>query len=206
MTTPANRSMRPTALGLIVLGMLMEQPMHVYRMQKLIKERGKNKVVNVRQRTSLHQVIDRLTAHGLVEQIGQRDAPENYPGRRVYRITPAGRQAAIDWLTAMITEMPDEFPQFPAALSVLTMVHPDTAAGLISARIATIESILNGLRSEQARLHVPRIYLLEDEYRVRSLEAESAWLAGVLHDIHDGLLSWNAPGASPHDPEGEQKC
>lgn len=197
MTTHAEkptRAMKPTALGLIVLGMLLEEPMHVYRMQKLIKERGKDKVVNVRQRTSLHQVIDRLTGHGLVEQTGQdRDGSDNYPGRRVYRITTAGRQAAIDWLTDMVTELPDEFPQFPAALSVLTMVSPKTAAELIAARIATLEKMVSEARSAEARFDVPRVYLLEDEYRTRGLEAEASWLTEVLHDIRGGRLSWKAP-------------
>lgn len=201
MTTPTKK-MRPTALGLIVLGMLIEQPMHVYRMQKLIKDRGKDKVVNVRQRTSLHQVIDRLTAHGLVEQVTQHSgASENYPGRRVYRITPAGKHAAIDWLTVMVTEMPDEFPQFPAALSVLTMVAPETAAGLISARIDTINNKVAELLTESAGFDVPRIYLLEDEYRTRSLQAEAGWLTEVLRDIRDGTLTWKTPG-SLTQPEG----
>lgn len=197
MTTPTEqptKQMKPTGLGLIVLGMLIEEPMHVYRMQKLIKERGKDKVVNVRQRTSLHQVIDRLTTHGLVAQSGQdRDESENYPGRRVYSITTAGRQAAIDWLTDMVTDLPDEFPQFPAALSVLTMVSPETAAKLIAARIDTLEKTVREARSEDARFDVPRVYLLEDEYRTRGLEAEASWLSEVLHDIQDGRLSWKTP-------------
>lgn len=193
MTAPST-TMRPSALGLIVLGMLIEQPMHVYGMQKLIKEQGKAKVVNVRQRTSLHQILDRLTANGLVDHTTQRDTSESYPERRVYSITPAGRQAAVNWLSEMVTGLPDEFPQFPAALSVLTMIGPDTAADLISARITTIETALAVMRAERGRFEdVPRIYLLEDEYRTRSLEAEATWLDEVLHDIRGGVLTWQAP-------------
>lgn len=193
-TQQPTRRMKPTALGLIVLGMLLEEPMHVYRMQKLIKERGKDKVVNVRQRTSLHQVIDRLTTHGLVEQAGtDRDSSENYPGRRVYRITAVGRRAAVDWLTEMVTELPEEFPQFPAALSVLTMVDEDTAADLIAARIETLESTVRDARAADAGYDIPRVYLLEDEYRTRSLAAEAGWLTEVLQDIRGGRLSWTTP-------------
>ncbi|HEX4402093.1 MAG TPA: helix-turn-helix transcriptional regulator [Galbitalea sp.] len=191
--------MRPTPLGLIVLGMLIEQPMHVYRMQKLIQERGKDKVVNVRQRTSLHQVVDRLITHGLVEEIEQRNSSENYPERRVYRITTTGRQAAIDWLGIMVTELPAEFPQFPAALSVLTMVSPDIAIGLISARVAAIETALEKLHSEHTGLDLPRIFLLEDEYLTLRFESEAAWLEEVLRDIDRGLLVWQAPDTSPHE-------
>ncbi|WP_243063393.1 PadR family transcriptional regulator [Humibacter sp. RRB41] len=206
MTAPSN-TMRPSALGLIVLGMLIEEPMHVYRMQKLIKERGKAKVVNVRQRTSLHQILDRLTARGLVDHTTQRDTSENYPERRVYSITAAGRQVAVDWLTEMVTGLPDEFPQFPAALSVLTMIGPDAAAGLISARIITIETTLEAMRAERVGFEdVPRVYLLEDEYRTRNLEAEAAWLAEVLQDIRGGVLTWQAPEESSPGRADDTTC
>jgi DNA-binding PadR family transcriptional regulator len=51
---------RGSALGLIVLALLIEEPMHAYRMQKLIRERGKDQVVNVRRGASIYQTSDRL--------------------------------------------------------------------------------------------------------------------------------------------------
>lgn len=62
MTMTIKRS--PTALA--VLGMLMEEPLHPYRMQRLIKERGKDEVINVTQRASLYQTIQRLEREGLI--------------------------------------------------------------------------------------------------------------------------------------------
>ena len=175
--------------------MLLEEPMHVYRMQKLIRDRGKDKVVNVRQRTSLHQTIARLADNGLVEQIEQRETADNYPERRVYAITDEGRRAAVDWLSALITRTPDEFPRFPAALSVLTMVGPETATRLIAERSAAIDAE-RAQRSQLSRATVDRVYLLEDEYRIRMLDAEAAWLADVLTDIRNGVLQWTAPPAA----------
>lgn len=190
--------MRPSALGLIVLGMLIEEPMHVYRMQKLIKERGKDKVVNVRQRTSLHQIIARLSDHQLVEQVDRRDDSDDasaYPERRVYAITPPGRRAAADWLAALITQAPVEYRPFPAALSVITMVTPAVAGQLLAARSTAIDEALAALQQEMGRADVPRVYLLEDEYQVRLLSAESDWLRALRDDIATGTLSWPAPPA-----------
>ena len=45
-------------LALAVLALLTEAPMHPYRMQQLIKSRGKDQVINVRQRGSLYQTIE----------------------------------------------------------------------------------------------------------------------------------------------------
>lgn len=42
-------------LALTVLALLSEMPMHPYRMQRLIEERGKDDVANVRRRSSLYQ-------------------------------------------------------------------------------------------------------------------------------------------------------
>ena len=189
-------ALRPSALGLIVLAMLLEEPMHVYRMQKLIKDRGKDKVVNVRQRTSLHQIIARLVDYGLVEQTDSPATAENYPERRVYAITADGRHAAVEWLSALITGLADEFPRFPAALSVLAMVTPESAARLIAERSSAIDAERESQRAQLTRATVDRIYLLEDEYRLRMLDAEAAWLADVRADIRNGTLDWTAPAAA----------
>ncbi|WP_226900431.1 hypothetical protein [Nonomuraea phyllanthi] len=46
--------------------MLMYEPQHVYGLQQLIRQWGKDLVVNVGQRTSLYRVIERLATEGLV--------------------------------------------------------------------------------------------------------------------------------------------
>lgn len=53
-----DKSPHRSSLGLIVLFLLWEEPMHVYRMQKMIEAQGKNRVVNVR---SGRACIRRLT-------------------------------------------------------------------------------------------------------------------------------------------------
>jgi hypothetical protein len=50
----------PPPLGLIVLWQLVNEPMHVYRMQKLFEAEGKQRIVNVRSRASLYQAFERL--------------------------------------------------------------------------------------------------------------------------------------------------
>ncbi|MEQ1840955.1 MAG: PadR family transcriptional regulator, partial [Verrucomicrobiales bacterium] len=50
------RSFKRSPLALAVLTLLREAPMHPYQMQRLIKERGKDQVINVQQRASLTQM------------------------------------------------------------------------------------------------------------------------------------------------------
>src|SRR5436190_1753173 len=105
-------------LGLIVLWLLVERPMHVYRMQKLIEAFGKDKVVNVRSRASLYQALERLVRHGLVE-VQETVRSEGYPDRVVYAITEVGRETAEEWLREMLRTTGGEYPEFIAAGSVL---------------------------------------------------------------------------------------
>src|ERR1051325_3708967 len=98
--------------------MLTEEPMHAYRMQQLIKERRKDDVVNVSQRNSVYQTIQRLVRDGLAEVVSTGRS-ENRPERITYRITDVGRETLREWLLAMLSTPAREYAEFPAALSFL---------------------------------------------------------------------------------------
>ena len=163
MTNP--KPIHRSSLGLIVLWLLVEEPMHVYRMQKLIEAFGKDRVVNVRSRASLYQALERLTRHGLVE-VRETVRSEGYPDRVVYAITDAGRETAEQWLREMLRTTGGEYPEFVAAVSVLFGLEPDDAraqleqrAERLAAELAEIEVLV----AENPAL--PRLFLLEEEYR-----------------------------------------
>ncbi|HET6319423.1 MAG TPA: PadR family transcriptional regulator, partial [Chloroflexota bacterium] len=59
--------------------------MHPYRMQQLIKFRGKDRIANVAQRNSVYQTIDRLLRDGLI-CIHATDRTQGRPERTVYAI------------------------------------------------------------------------------------------------------------------------
>ena len=80
-------------LALTVLGLLEYRPAHPYRIQQVIREWGKDRVINVGQRASLYRVIERLLAAGLI-QVRETQRDKLYPERTVYEVTDAGRQAS----------------------------------------------------------------------------------------------------------------
>src|SRR5690348_3765810 len=94
----------PSPLGLIVLWQLWSEPMHVYRLQKLLEAEGKDRIVNVRSRASLYQTIERLERLGLVE-VSATVRQEGYPDRVVYAITEPGREVAREWLHEMLSDV-----------------------------------------------------------------------------------------------------
>jgi DNA-binding PadR family transcriptional regulator len=180
-----------SSLGLIVLWLLVEEPMHVYRMQKLIEAFGKDRVVNVRSRASLYQALERLMRHGLVE-VRETVRSAGYPDRVVYAITDAGRETAEEWLREMLRTTDGEYPEFVAAVSVLFGLEPDDAraqleqrAERLAAELAEIEALV----AENPAL--PRLFLLEEEYRRAVVTAELEWVRAVVADLHAGELTWS---------------
>jgi DNA-binding PadR family transcriptional regulator len=187
MKKPVKRS----AIALATLTMLYEEPMHPYRMQQLIKDRGKDEVINVTQRASLYQTINRLEREGLiVAQSVSRD--ENRPERTVYELTDAGRQTMVDWMREILSTPSPEFPEFPAALSVLAVLTAKDARQQLERRVPLLEAELKRLDGLQAQSSfLPRLFLLELELLRATCATELKWVRSVVEDLRSGKLTWN---------------
>ena len=186
--------MSPVVLA--VLAMLAEEPLHVYGIQRRIRERAVEMVVNVRNRSGLYAAIERLHRDGLIEvRATERDARR--PERTVYGLTATGRQALADsLLTGLATPAP-EYPRFPVVVSFLHLVPPaealdrlDRRAGALEARLAALDE---GIADATGR-GVARLHLLENEYLRSAAAAELAWVRAVAADLRDGKLRWQVRG------------
>jgi DNA-binding PadR family transcriptional regulator len=182
---------KASPLGLIVLWELVDGPKHVYGIQKLLEQQGKGRVVNVRARASLYQALERLLRLGLVEVL-ETVQQDGYPDRVVYAITDAGREAARDWLREMLRSSGADYPGFVAAVSILFGLDPDDARAQLEQRA---EAVAAELAETEAQLTstpgLPRLFLLDEEYRRAVLDAELAWLRGVIADLQTGRLTWS---------------
>jgi DNA-binding PadR family transcriptional regulator len=178
-------------LALAVLALLIEAPMHPYRMQQLLKSRGKDQVINIRQRGSLYQTIERLEREELIAP-DTVERGEGRPERTIYAVTPTGRKIALDWLRNMLAEPENEFPEFPVALSFLGLMTPAETAALLEAR----RSFLVGREKKAAAdlatysAVLPRVLLLENEFQLAVVKAERQWVEQIIADIGAGTLDW----------------
>jgi DNA-binding PadR family transcriptional regulator len=183
---------RRSSLGLMVLWHLFREPMHVYAIQKQFEATGKDRVVNIKSRASLYQTLERLQRHGLVEVV-ETVRVEGYPDRVVYRATEAGRAVAREWLRQMLHSTDSDYPEFLAALSILFGLPPDEARAELELRQQRLAEELAEAQASVSSVppELPRLFLLEEEYRIALLSAEVSFLSGVIEDLKADRLTWS---------------
>src|SRR5580658_9873625 len=183
---------RASPLALAVLSVLVPGPLHPYGIQRLLKHWGKDEVINLGQRANLYKTINRLHEAGLIA-VRQTERDQQYPERTVYELTDEGRRRAPEWLAEMLATVRSEFPQFPAGLSFAMGLPPEQLREALERRAAVLRESLAGIEQVLDRYSgtLPRVTLLDDEYRRAAIAAELAWIDGVVEDLRTGALTWS---------------
>jgi DNA-binding PadR family transcriptional regulator len=193
-------------LGLAVLSVVLERPMHPYEMATVLKERGKDADMPIKW-GSLYTVVANLEKHGFVEAVESlKDGGR--PERTVYRITPAGREEFEDWVRELVGTVDPEPPRFKAGLSMIGILGPDQAIGRLRERLALLDERAGKQRAalDQLRPLMPRMFLIEVEYDIAMTEAEARWVRGFLDELTSGTMPgmeawrrWYETGELPDD-------
>jgi DNA-binding PadR family transcriptional regulator len=174
-------------LALAVLATVVQRPMHRYEMASVMRARGKDRDMNIKW-GSLYTVVQNLEKHGYLEPIGitrQGARPE----RTVYHITDAGRDELIAWTRDLIAEPEAEHTRFVAGLSVVAVLAPQDVADLLRQRVQRLTASLDVLRTElEQAAHVPRLFLIEDEYRIAMTRSEIEWTTSLLEELTAGTF------------------
>jgi DNA-binding PadR family transcriptional regulator len=149
-------------------------------------------VINVRQRASLYQMIERLQRAGLIV-VRETSRAEKWPERKVYELTDKGRAAALVWLRDMLATPAHEFPEFPAAIAHLPLLAPDDAQVQLEARAAALAAEIARIDAQLANAGqvIPRLFLLESEYLRAVMQAELAWVRAIVEELRSGQVTWN---------------
>jgi DNA-binding PadR family transcriptional regulator len=190
-------------LALAVLATVVQRPMHRYEMASVMRARGKDRDMNIKW-GSLYTVVANLEKNGLlraVEVTRQGARPE----RTVYQITDAGRDELVSWTRELIAEPATEHTRFIAGLSVLATLSPAEVGELLRNRLARLTESVDCLRAELAdATDVPRLFLIEDEYRIAMTQAEAEWTRSFLAELSSGTFPhldvwqrWHESGELP---------
>ncbi|MEQ4303134.1 PadR family transcriptional regulator [Plantactinospora sp. B6F1] len=178
-------------LGLAVLSYLSQRPMHPYELSRMLRDNGDDRSIKFTH-GSLYMVVQQLVRAGFItaretNREGQR------PERTVYALTDPGRAELRDWLHELVEQPRHEYPQFVAALSLIGALPPSDVSALLrrrldrlAARRAEIRAVVDGALAQG----VPGLFLVEEDYRLALLEAESAFVERLLDRITDPETDW----------------
>ena len=224
--TDVTPSVRPrglprTALALAVLNLLGERPMHPYEMKQLMRGRGHERAIRLKD-ASLYDTVERLARLGLIEAT-EVSRSGRRPERTVYAITEAGRDDLQAWLLELVSTPAPEYPRLAAALMFIYALGKADAMGALAERAALLEAEIARIDAYQAAIkpgadawfreatagvgeHFPRIFLIEEEYAQAMRRAELDWVRATLSELADGRLEWPAlpdvePTTSPANEE-----
>jgi DNA-binding PadR family transcriptional regulator len=195
-------------LGLQVLAALLERPMHPYEMATVLRERGKEHDLRINW-GSLYTVVQNLEKHEYVEAV-ETAREGRRPERTTYRITGAGRAEVLDWMRELVGIPEREYPRLRTALSVLGVLPPDQAIGLLRQRLGILDAENAGDEAALKRMtqEIPRLFVVEAEYYLAIRKAEADWLRGLIDELAagslDGIDMWRGFHASGQFAVGEE--
>jgi DNA-binding PadR family transcriptional regulator len=179
--------------------------MHPYEIASTLRERHKDESIKLNY-GSLYSVVEALKGHSfIVEQ--QTDRQGNRPERTVYELTAAGRLELMDWLSELLCRPMKEYTQFEAGLSLLPVLPPNDVKALLEERCSRLEMEIeqyNAVRKVvNSTKRVPRLFLIESEYRGALRVAELSWTRKLIADIAAGELEGMAEWRTFHG-QGER--
>ncbi|WP_329114678.1 PadR family transcriptional regulator [Streptomyces sp. NBC_01465] len=193
-------------LALAVLVLLSERPMHPYEIAQTLRQRGKEHSVKINF-GSLYTVVQNLEKHGYVE-VAEVQRKGNRPERTLYGLTEEGRVEMVDWMSDLLAVPAVEYPLFATAVSLMPVLPPDDVAQHLEDRLSKLEVQAAGIRGVLLALHekLPRLFLLETEYQLHMIEAETEWVRAFRKDLLDGSVggqeewdAWHRTGEVPQD-------
>lgn len=186
-------------LALAVLSYLSQRPMHPYELGRTLRDHGDARSIKYNH-GSLYMVVGQLARAGLIAEV-ETSRKGQLPQRTVYGLTEAGRQELRDWLSELVEEPRHEYPSFVAALSLIGALPPDEAVDLLHrrlARLAEIRSEISALIRDTLDSGVPELFMVEEEYRLALLDAESSFIDRFIRRTTDPRTGWGPEWAAAH--------
>ncbi|WP_203923402.1 PadR family transcriptional regulator [Rugosimonospora africana] len=189
MRTNPHRALTP--LGLAVLRLLRERPMHPYEVHQVIRDRAIDYAVKVRP-GSLYHTFERLHQLTLIEPV-ETGREGRRPERTVYAITEVGHDAYLDNLRNLVRYPEEEYPVFVTAVEMLRTLDREEAVRLLEYRMTALEARLAAdeqVHTSLTKRGLPRTSLLDHEFRHATRRAELEWVRELISEIRSGTLPW----------------
>jgi len=190
-----------SGLGLSILSLLDERPMHPYELAATMRHRHQDEFIRLNF-GSLYHTVDALERSGWIVP-AEREKEGRRPERTIYRITESGRDVLARTLGDILARPRREYPHFAAGLMFMHRLRRKEAMEHLKARAAALKETSEKLASILAEVRaegVSRLALIELEHKIAMLDAERRWVASLEQEIDEGKLEWKVG----IDPDAER--
>jgi len=187
-------------LALAVLALLFERPMHPYEMAATLKQRHKGESIKIRY-GSLYTVIELLVKRGFIKA-KETSREGKRPERTVFTLTASGYDELRVWMQDLLRDPAKEYPQFAAGLSLLPVLAPEQAVGLLRHRALRLSGEASRIEAQLAELaqqdvpvppeelppqlvgkKFPPLFVVEAEFALALVKAELAFVNELVRRI-----------------------
>lgn len=163
---------------LLLLGLLMAQSLHGYSINEFI-ETNLGRVSGMKRATA-YALLDRLERRGLVQ--GETEHVGNYPPRKVYSITPAGRETFFELLQELLVKAEEQSTAADIALMFVDWLDRDQTIALLRERARRLQALAAQLSATPSHTEAPGVdYAFQR--KVALLQAEEDWLHRLISQL-----------------------
>lgn len=165
---------------LLLLGLLMAQSRHGYSINEFI-EKNLGRVSGMKRATA-YALLERLEQQGMVRM--ETETAGSYPPRKVYSITPAGRQAFFELLERLLVDTGQRPSAAEIALMFVDWLERDRVRALLRERADRLRAKADELRAMPSHKSVRGVdYALQR--KIALLKAEEEWIRGLLASFEE---------------------
>jgi PadR family transcriptional regulator AphA len=189
--------MKPrTATEYVILGALVPGSRHGYEIMRFLASALE---ATWRVSTSqLYLLLKRLEKEECLES--SLESQETRPSKRVYALTPAGREAFEKWLRAPVVHVRDFRAEFLSKLFFFHHLSLAGADGLVEAQTGVLENLKLTLQ-EKRKNEADRFMKLVYGFKVRTVVGMLSWL---LRDARS-FVEEEMDDAAKTEPKKKQK-
>jgi len=170
-----------TNTELAVLTLIAEQPRHGYEIEQVIEERGMREWTEIGF-SSIYYLLRKLDREGLIE--GHLEEAERGPARKVYHLTPAGKEAVRAGVLDALSVPVRCYPPLQLGLANLPGIPPaEAAAALRRYRDALSERLAHVQARWESQRPLPYFVEAMFDHSVTMIQAEKAWIEGFIAQL-----------------------
>ena len=171
-------------LEYILLGLIREEPSHGYALYDALKNNPDLSLVWQVKRSKLYYLLDKSEQQGYLRSAPSAEGP--YPERKVYQITPLGREILEEWLHTPVKSSRYVRLAFLSKIYFLVDTDPESARELIKKQITVCQGWLENLQKQSStKGSVGFISAQVYQFRIGQISAMIKWLENFRESLPD---------------------